>query len=66
MFSNDTPSLDLHVRLEPELAEQLRAFASESERTLGGCVRLLLRHGLSQLELAIDKHHDSPPRGERK
>lgn len=62
MFSNDTPSLDLHVRLEPELAEQLRAFASVSERTLCGSVRLLLRHGLSQLELAIDKHHDSPLR----
>jgi hypothetical protein len=42
--------IDLHIRLEPALAHRLRHFAAASERTLGGCVRLLVRDALDRLE----------------
>jgi hypothetical protein len=42
--------LELHVRLEPVLAARLRSFAWRSERTLAGCVRLLVKDGLDRAD----------------
>jgi hypothetical protein len=50
MDPNSAQRIDLHIRLEPALAHRLRHFATASERTLGGCVRLLVRDGLDRLE----------------
>jgi hypothetical protein len=50
MDPKTTQLLDLHIRLEPALARRLRQFATASERTLGGCVRLLVRDGLDRLD----------------
>jgi hypothetical protein len=50
--NSDAQLLDLHVRLEPALAERVRAFATLSDRTLCGSIRLLLREGLGVLHHA--------------
>jgi hypothetical protein len=42
--------LELHLRLDPTLAGRLRRFATASERTLGGSIRLLVKDGLDRLD----------------
>jgi hypothetical protein len=57
MDPNTSQLLELHVRLDPALAGRLRRFASVSERTLGGSIRLLVKDGLDRLEAT---EHNEP------
>jgi hypothetical protein len=63
MLRGRAPGMDLHVRLDPELATWLRRFAADTERSVGGCVRLLLRDALERRERGGDRC-DPPERRE--
>ena len=65
MTPRRTQLVELHVRFEPALAARLRGFAAGSERTLAGCVRLLVKESLDRLDLpAVTTSSPQPPTGE--
>jgi hypothetical protein len=53
MVPPGTQSLELHVRFDPAVAARLRGLAAGTERSLAGCVRLLVKDGLDRLDARL-------------